>query len=279
MVFNSAAFVVFFALTFILYWLIGNKNKKLQNLFLLIASYIFYAWWDWRFLSLLIFHSIFSFWISKKISNSKNEKLKKIYLIFGVVLSVLILGFFKYFNFFAENFNHLLSGIGFKASILTLNLILPLGISFFTFKILSYMLDVYRRTINASTNLSEYLLFVSFFPQLVAGPIERATTLLPQIERERKFNYNQAITGSKLIVWGLFKKVVIADTCAGYVADIFNNYHLYNASTLLLGTIYFAYQVYADFSGYSDIAIGVGKLLGFELIQKFDKPFISKNIT
>jgi alginate O-acetyltransferase complex protein AlgI len=279
MVFNSVAFIIFFLLTFIVYWLIGSKNKKLQNIFLLFASYVFYAWWDWRFLSLLIFHSTFSYWISTRISNTDNEKSKKSFLTFGIVLSILILGFFKYYNFFAENLNQLLFGIGFKSSLVTLNLILPLGISFFTFKILSYMLDVYRGTIKATTDLSEYLLFVSFFPQLVAGPIERATTLLPQIEKERTFNYNQAITGSKLIIWGLFKKVVIADTCAGYVADIFNNYHLYTASTLLLGTIYFAYQVYADFSGYSDIAIGVGKLLGFELMQNFDKPFISKNIT
>lgn len=279
MVFNSAAFIIFFVLTFILYWLIGSNNKKQQNIFLLASSYFFYSWWDWRFLALLLFHSGLSYWISLQIEKSSNEKFRKGYLTFGVVLSLIILGFFKYYNFFADNLNNLFSSIGIKTSIVTLKLILPLGISFFTFKILSYMIDVYRNTIKPTNNTIDYLLFVSFFPQLVAGPIERATTLLPQVENQRKFNYHQAVTGTKLILWGLFKKVVIADTCAIYVADIFNNYHLYTASTLLLGTIYFAYQVYADFSGYSDIAIGVGKLLGFELMQNFDKPFISKNIT
>jgi len=279
MIFNSIPFAVFLPIVFIIYWLIGGKRYQVQNGFLLLASYFFYGWWDWRFLSLLLGATFLSYLLGIGIGNAKREGQRKLLLGVGVGISLSLLVFFKYFDFFVESFADAFSLFGSKMSVVALNLILPLGISFYTFKILSYMLDVYKGRIPPCKNIFDYSLFVSFFPQLVAGPIERATTLLPQIQTQRKFSYDQAGDGMKLILWGLFKKIVVADTTAGYVHDIFSNHELYPASMLWLGILYFAFQVYADFSGYSDIAIGVGKLLGFELLKNFDRPFISKNIT
>lgn len=279
MVFNSIPFAIFFPVVFILYWLIGHKRVKGQNLFLLGASYFFYGWWDWRFLSLLIFSSAVGYLSGWLIHKTTREKRRKAVMYLSVIVSLSFLLFFKYYNFFVENFIEAFSLFGKSLNITTLQLILPLGISFYTFRIVGYILDVYKRKIEAEKDIVSFFVFVSYFPQLVAGPIERATTLLPQLKKQRKFNYDQASEGAKLILWGLFKKVVIADTCAIYVSDIFNNYDNYPSSVLLLGTIYFAYQVYADFSGYSDIALGIAKLMGFELMVNFNDPFVSKNIT
>ncbi|MCC7050395.1 MAG: MBOAT family protein [Bacteroidia bacterium] len=279
MVFNSLAFITFLLVVFAIYWLLKARGVNAQNNFLLLASYFFYAWWDWRFLSLLIAQSVISFYIAKKIETSLSFKKSKTLMFIGVSIVLLVLMFFKYFNFFSQSFTDLFTAIGFKTNPFILKLVLPLGISFFTFKIIAYLLDVYRKNISAENNLFNYLLFVSFFPQLVAGPIERAQTLLPQIKQQRVFGYAQAVLGLRLILWGMFKKVVVADNCAVYVSDIFGHAALYNSSTLFLGAVYFAFQVYADFSGYTDIAIGSGKLLGFNLMANFDYPFSSKNIT
>lgn len=279
MVFNSIPFALFLPVVFTIYWLIGSSRVRAQNLFLLGASYFFYAWWDWRFLCLVIFISGFSFVISEAIRKTDHEKRRKALMYVAVAVSLLVLGFFKYYNFFIASFADAFSVFGGKLNVTTLNIILPLGISFYTFKVLSYILDVYYRKIEPERNVVNYLLYVGFFPQLVSGPIERASRLLPQLRSERKFNYDQAVDGTKLILWGLFKKVVIADTTAIYVSDIFNNYALYPSSVLVLGMVYFTFQIYADFSGYTDIAIGIGKLLGFETMQNFNRPFISKNIT
>lgn len=279
MVFNSLPFAIFFPATFIVYWLIGSRHTKLQNSILLLSSYVFYGWWDWRFLSLLIGSSAISYLIARNIAKAESPKTKKIYLYSGVAVSLLLLGFFKYYNFFIENLIRLFSAVHYHPDVHTLKIILPLGISFYTFKILSFLFDVYRERIDPRQGVINYFLYISFFPQLVAGPIERSTHLIPQLKQPRRFDYKQGAEGIKLILWGLFKKIVIADTCAIYVNDIFHNYSIYPASVLLLGTIYFAFQVYADFSGYSDIAIGCGKLFGIETLANFDYPFISKNIT
>lgn len=279
MIFNSIPFVIFLPITFIIYWLIGHQRPKAQNCFLLIASYFFYCWWDWRFLGLLVSSSFLTYLIGLSIGKSASERKRKWMMYLGVVSSLAFLGFFKYYNFFIQNFAEAFTLFGAKINVQTLRLILPLGISFYTFKIISYLMDVYRRKMEPSKQVIDFFVYVSFFPQIAAGPIERAANLLPQLSKGRKFNQAQATDGVKLILWGLFKKVVIADTCAIYVGDIFNGYANYPASVLLIGALYFAFQVYADFSGYSDIAMGIGKLFGFELMQNFNFPFMSKNIT
>lgn len=279
MVFNSIPFGVFLPVTFLIYWLIGAKNTKAQNVFLLLASYFFYGWWDWRFLSLLVFSSLLSYVLGLSIHQAKSPVARKIFLFIGVFISLGLLGFFKYYNFFIQSFADAFSIFGGHLNVETLKLILPLGISFYTFKLISYLLDIYRGKMEPTKEWVNYFVYISFFPQIAAGPIERASNLLPQLKNTRKFDKDQATEGLKLILWGLFKKVVVADTCALYVGDIFNNSTNYPASTLLLGAFYFAFQVYADFSGYSDIAMGIGKLLGFELMVNFNHPFLSKNIT
>jgi alginate O-acetyltransferase complex protein AlgI len=279
MIFNSIPFVVFLPATFIIYWLIGHKRTRAQNVFLLIASYFFYGWWDWRFLSLLFFSSLLSYILGGAIYKSTSDKKRKLLLYLGVIVSLGFLGFFKYYNFFIQSFADAFTVFGSPIEVTTLKLILPLGISFYTFKLISYLMDVYRGKIERSYQAVDYFVYVGFFAQITAGPIERASNMLPQLKVARPFNKEQATEGLKLILWGMFKKVVIADTCALYVGDIFNNSTIYPASVLLLGTFYFAFQVYADFSGYSDIAMGIGKLFGFELMQNFNHPFSSKNIT
>lgn len=275
MQFNSIPFALFFPITFIIYWIIGHKRNSLQILFLFLASVFFYGWWDWRFLLLILFNTSVTFFLAQKLEKNPN----RIFLYIGVFLSLIFLGFFKYYNFFIENFIKAYSIFGGKLKVETLQLILPLGISYYTFKNVGYLLDVFYGRIVASKKIVHYSLYISFFPQIVAGPIERATNLLPQFQKERPFDFKQSTDGLKLILWGLFKKVVIADTCVSYVNDIFGNYSSYPGSVLVLGVFYFAFQIYADFSGYSDIAMGVCKLLGFETTQNFNYPFISKNIT
>lgn len=279
MLFNSFTFALFISGVFLLYWFIFNKNLKSQNLLILIASYIFYSAWDWRFLSLIIFSSTIDFFIGNLIFKSQSNRKREFYLGISILTNLGLLAYFKYTNFFIDSFIDLMNLLGFQGNHSSLNIILPVGISFYTFQTLSYTIDIYRKQLEPTKNIISFFAFVSFFPQLVAGPIERASRLLPQFYKARTFKYNFATDGMRQILWGLFKKVVIADTCAIFVDDIFTNYYDYNGSILLLGAIYFAVQIYCDFSGYSDIAIGVAKLFGFKLMQNFAFPYFSRDIS
>ncbi len=267
MLFNSIEFAIFLPVVFLLYWLL-KKNGKLQNIVLLVASYMFYGWWDWRFLSLILFSSIVDYSIGVGLLSAQEQR-RKLLLWISLVANLGILIVFKYYNFFLDSFIESFKWFGMEFSVSRLNIILPVGISFYTFQTLSYSIDVYKRKMEPSKDLISFLTFVSFFPQLVAGPIERASHLLPQFHRERKFDYKRASDGMRQILWGLFKKIVIADNCALLVNDIFENYEIMNGIVLILGAIYFAIQIYCDFSGYSDIAIGTARLFGFDLMQKF----------
>ncbi|WP_179319468.1 MBOAT family O-acyltransferase [Winogradskyella helgolandensis] len=278
MLFNSIDFAIFLPIIFIIYWFIANKNLKLQNLIIVIASYIFYAWWDWRFLSLILFSSLVDYLIGLSLSKQDNDTKRKQLLWISIFVNLGFLGFFKYFNFFIDNFTSAFSLFGTEISSNSLNIILPVGISFYTFQTLSYSIDVYKRKLEPTKDIIAFFAFVSFFPQLVAGPIERATNLLPQFYKKRHFDYAKAIDGMRQILWGLFKKIVIADNCAEYANQIFNNSSDYSGSTLVLGAIFFTFQIYGDFSGYSDIAIGTSRLFGFNLKQNFATPYFSRDI-
>ena len=278
MLFNSIEFAIFLPIVFILYWFVANKKLKYQNLLIVIVSYIFYGWWDWRFLSLIILSSFVDFWVGLKLSNETGEKKRKYWLYVSIFTNLSILGFFKYYNFFIGNFVSAFSFLGINFDPFTLQIILPIGISFYTFQTLSYSIDVYRKKLQPTHDIIAFFAYVSFFPQLVAGPIERATNLLPQFFKTRVFEYSKAVDGMRQILWGLFKKIVIADNCAKYANEIFNNYTEYSGSTLLLGGILFAFQIYGDFSGYSDIAIGTARLFGFNLMQNFAFPYFSRDI-
>jgi D-alanyl-lipoteichoic acid acyltransferase DltB (MBOAT superfamily) len=278
MLFNSIDFAIFLPLVFILYWFINKKHLRFQNIFLLIASYIFYSWWDWRFLSLIIFSTVVDYSVGISLSYKKNLLTRKLLLITSLVVNLGFLGFFKYYNFFIDNFREAFSFFGGEFNANSLRIVLPVGISFYTFQTLSYTIDVYRQKIKPTKSFIAFAAYVSFFPQLVAGPIERATNLLPQFLNKRKFDYNKAINGMRQILWGLFKKIVIADSCAVYVNDIFANYSIHSGSTLVLGAILFAFQIYGDFSGYSDIAIGTARLFGFNLMRNFAFPYFSRDI-
>ncbi len=279
MLFNSLAFVIFLPIVFISYWFFASKKLKWQNYLLIVASYFFYGWWDWRFLALIFFSSISDYLISLQIDKSDDEKIRKRWLYLSIFLNLGTLFTFKYYNFFIENFVHLFSHLGITFDNLTLNIVLPVGISFYTFQSMSYTIDVYRKDMRACKNLSVFLAYISFFPQLVAGPIERASHLIPQFLRKRKFSYEKAVDGMRQILWGFFKKVVIADNASMFVTKVFDNYDDFSGSTLVLGIILFAFQLYADFSGYSDIAIGTAKLFGFDLMDNFNFPYFSKNVT
>lgn len=278
MLFNSLNFAIFFPIIFLFYWFIFQKNLKLQNIFLLAASYFFYSCWDWRFLFLLIFSTALDFYTGLRISGSKSKKTKKAWLAASIIINLGFLGFFKYYNFFIDSFSDVLQSVGLKANFTSLQVILPVGISFYTFHGLSYVFDIYNEKIKPTSNWVDYSLFVSFFPLLVAGPIERATHLLPQVERKREFSYLRATDGLRQIAWGLFKKVVIADNCAEYANMIFDNAGSYSGSTLVIGALFFAFQIYGDFSGYSDIALGTARLLGFDLLKNFNFPYFSRDI-
>lgn len=278
MLFNSFAYLWFLPLVFVLYWWANRKSLRFQNIVILIASYYFYSCWDWRFLFLLVFSTVLDYGSGIAIHRAAGIKMRKFWLILSVGINLGFLGVFKYYNFFAESFADMISLFGLKPHITTLNVILPVGISFYTFHGLSYVFDIYNRKIVPTTNFVNYSLFVSFFPLLVAGPIERATHLLPQLERKRKFDYHKAVDGLRQILWGLFKKVIIADSCAEYANMIFNNSADYSGSTLIVGAILFAFQIYGDFSGYSDIALGSARLLGIELLQNFRFPYFSRDI-
>ena len=277
MLFNSVSFLIFLPTVFILYWFV-TKDLKSQNLLLLVSSYFFYACWDWRFLFLLIFSTALDYFTGIKMYEAKNLKLKKFWFWLSVCVNLGFLGVFKYYNFFATSFAEALSHVGLHLNPWTLKVILPVGISFYTFHGLSYVIDIYKNRIKAEKNFIEYAVFVSFFPLLVAGPIERATHLLPQIKKERKFDYSKAVDGLRQILWGLFKKIVIADQCAVYANLIFNNPAEYSGSTHVLGALFFTFQIYCDFSGYSDIAIGAARLLGIDLLRNFAFPYFSRDI-
>lgn len=283
MLFNSIEFAFFLPLVFLIYWAIGyahiNETLKLrlQNAFVLIASYIFYGWWDWRFLLLIAFTSFCSWASGLLIGQATSQTKAKVWMIANIILNLGILFTFKYYNFFVEEFCQLFHlspsrGLG------GLSLILPVGISFYTFQALSYSIDVYRQKIEPTKDIIAFFAFIAFFPQLVAGPIERATNLLPQFLQNRKFSYDQAIDGMRQILWGLFKKIVVADNCATYVDQVWATYDTQTGSTLLLAAVLFTFQIYGDFSGYSDIAIGTAKLFGIKLMRNFNNPYFSRDI-
>lgn len=278
MLFNSFEFLAFFALVFFIYWRFLTKNVQLQNLFLLIVSYVFYAWWDWRFLSLIIISSILDFYVGKAIFASNYQKKRKLMLVLSLSINLGFLGFFKYFNFFIDSLVNALTSLGIQSNPHSLRIILPVGISFYTFQTLSYTLDIYNKKLEPTKDAISFFAFVSFFPQLVAGPIERAKNLLPQFHKKRQFNYDSFVDGLKQILWGFFKKVVVADTCANSVDYIFSNYDSLQGDVLIIGAVFFAFQIYGDFSGYSDIAIGTAKLLGFNLMRNFNLPYFSRDI-
>lgn len=278
MFFNSLDFGIFLPIVFLLYWFVFNKNLKVQNGFVLLVSYIFYGWWDWKFLSLIIFSTILDYVISLQIKKSNSTRNKKLFLLISLFTNLGFLGFFKYYNFFVANFITAFSFFGQKLDITTLNIILPVGISFYTFQTLSYTIDVYREKLEPTKDFIEFGAFVSFFPQLVAGPIERATYLLPQFYKKRSFSYEKSIDGLKQMLWGFYKKIVIADNCAVLVDQIFSDVANQSGSTLFIGAILFSIQIYCDFSGYSDIAIGTARLFGFDLMQNFAFPYFSRNV-
>lgn len=278
MFFNSFHFALFLPLIFILYWFVFNKSKSTQNFLLICASYYFYSCWNWHFLFLLVFSTLLDYFAALQIEKSKTAKRSKIILWICVSINLGFLGVFKYYNFFADSFSALLASCGVNASPVLLNIILPVGISFYTFHGLSYIIDIYYKRIKAEPNFIDYSLFVSYFPLLVAGPIERATHLLPQIKVKRNFDFDKAKQGIYQIIWGLVKKIVIADSCAVYANQIFDHYQNMNSLSLILGSVYFAFQIYGDFSGYSDIALGTSKLFGIDLLKNFDFPYFSRDI-
>lgn len=278
MLFNSIQFAVFLPVVFSLYWWIGPKNLRKQNILLFVASYFFYACWDWRFLFLLMFSTLLDYFTGLKMENCKSLKNKKFWFWLSILINLGFLGVFKYYNFFVESFAQAVANFGLTVHPTTLNIILPVGISFYTFHGLSYVIDIYKGRITAEKNFIDYALFVSFFPLLVAGPIERATHLLPQLKRERVFNLDNMKDGLRQILWGLFKKVVIADQCAQYANQIFNNSDELNGSSLAFGALFFTFQMYGDFSGYSDIAIGTARLFGVDLLRNFAYPYFSRDI-
>lgn len=278
MLFNSFTFGVFLIVVFALYWFVFKNKVRSQNFLLLISSYVFYGWWDYRFLSLIFISSVVDYYLSHQIAEASSPQKRKTYLIVSLVTNLGLLGFCKYYNFFIESLVNSFSLAGVSLEISTLNIILPVGISFYTFQTLSYTVDIYRKRFEPANDLVSFLAFVSFFPQLVAGPIERASNLLPQFSRPRFFTYEDGKEGARLILWGLFKKVVIADQCAIFVDQLFDNPSGHSGSALSLGAIFFSIQVYGDFSGYSDIAMGTARLFGFELMRNFRYPFFSRDI-
>ncbi len=309
MLFNSFEFLLFLPIVFLLYWFVFGSyapkwlawlaNMKTQNFFIVVVSYIFYGWWDWRFLLLIaltsfcswgsgvliatvetrrwcVFCQRDSFFLGRRTIGASLQR--KIILWANIILNLGILGFFKYFNFFVQSFVDAFAGLGITLHATTLHIILPVGISFYTFQALSYSIDVYKGKIEATRDIVAFFAFVSFFPQLVAGPIERATNLLPQFQKPRTFDYDKAVDGCRQMLWGFFKKIVIADNCAVYVNQVFENYQDQTGSTLLLAAIFFTFQIYGDFSGYSDIAIGCARLFGINLMRNFNFPYFSRDI-
>ena len=278
MFFNSIDFAIFLPIVFALYWFVANRNLKLQNFLIVISSYTFYGWWDWRFLSLILFSTIVDYSVGLALSKKESANKRELLLWTSILINIGFLGFFKYHNFFLENFISAFSFFGHEIKSSSLSIILPVGISFYTFQTLSYTIDIYKRKLEPTKNFIAFCAFVSFFPQLVAGPIERASHLLPQFYTKRKLKYENLIDGLNKILWGLFKKIVIADRLAIVVNEIYNYPNEYHGLTLILGTVLFAFQIYCDFSGYSDIAIGTARLFGFDLMTNFNTPYFSRSL-
>lgn len=277
MLFNSLEYLFFLPIVFSLYWL-SQRNLRLQNFLVLVVSYFFYGCWDWRFLSLIVISSLTDYLVGIQMGKASDKGTKKALLGISLAVNLGFLLVFKYFNFFIESFTDLASVVGLQTNVSSLNIILPVGISFYTFQTLSYTIDIYRGKLEPSKNIVNFFAYVSFFPQLVAGPIERAANLLPQFDKLRTFDYQRAKDGMRQILWGLFKKVVVADNCAIFVDQIFSNYESLGGIVLVLGAVLFAFQIYCDFSGYSDIAIGTARLLGFDLMQNFATPYFARDI-
>lgn len=277
MLFNSIDFAIFLPIVFFTYWALDGKLRA-QNFLLIAASYLFYGWWDWRFLSLIFFSSAVDYLVGIGFSKIDDARKRRLLLLTSIVVNLGFLGFFKYYNFFLDNLIEAYTFFGQQINPRGLDIVLPVGISFYTLQTLSYTIDVYRRKLEPTRDPVAFFAFVSFFPQLVAGPIERATNLLPQFFQRRTFDYPKAVDGMRQMLWGLFKKIVIADNCAIYVNDIFANYSDYSGITLFMGGVLFAFQIYADFSGYSDIAIGCARLFGFSLMRNFAFPYFSRDI-
>lgn len=278
MLFNSIPFLLFLPTVFFLYWFVFKKQIYAQNILLLLSSYVFYGWWDYRFLGLIAASTLIDYIVGLALAKQEDKNIRKKLLWISLIFNLGLLGFFKYFNFFIESWVEAWQHVGITMHSSTLQIILPVGISFYTFQTLSYTIDVYRKKITPTFNLIEFATYVAFFPQLVAGPIERASNLLPQFKTSRTFDYKLAKSGIHLIVWGLFQKMVIADSCATYVNAIFSNYQHLNSLSLAMGAIYFAFQIYGDFAGYSNIAIGVARLFGFNLMRNFNYPYFSRDI-
>ena len=279
MLFNSIDFFVFLIIVFLLYWLVVYQNLKFQNVLVVIASYVFYGWWDWRFLSLIALSTIVDYIVGFRVYEARNLLVKKRWLWVSIVFNLGLLGFFKYYNFFIESWVDLFSSMGYEfQSTWTLHVILPVGISFYTFQTLSYSIDIYKGKLKPTRDFIAFAAFVSFFPQLVAGPIERATNLVPQFLKKRTFTYKTFSYGIKLMIWGFFLKLVVADRAAIYVDAVYNNVDNHDGLTFIAATVLFAFQIYGDFAGYSLIAIGVSKLFGFELMTNFKRPYFSASV-
>lgn len=273
MLFNSLTFFVFFGIVICLYYALPHRW---QNRMLLVASYFFYGWWDWRFLSLIFISTVTDYLCGIQIHNQKSLQRKRTFLCISIITNLTLLGFFKYWGFFVESFVPLLSALGIYTNVATLHIILPVGISFYTFQTMTYSIDIYRGKIEPTHNFFDFALFVSFFPQLVAGPIERAKNLLPQIHNKRHFDKDQIFRGFHLIFWGLFKKVFVADNLGIIVDQVYAN-PAATGTEYVLATWAFAFQIYGDFSGYSDIARGTAKCLGIELMHNFKQPYFAVN--
>ncbi|MFT3794063.1 MBOAT family O-acyltransferase [Flavobacterium sp.] len=278
MLFNSSDFAIFLPIVFVLYWFVARNNLRFQNILLLVASYFFYSCWDWRFLFLLVFSTGLDYFTGIKMAEAKTQPMKKFWFWLSVGINLSFLGVFKYYNFFAESFAASVAHLGWVVHPTALNVILPVGISFYTFHGLSYVIDIYKDRIRPEKDFVDYAVFVSFFPLLVAGPIERATHLLPQIQSKRVFDYQASVDGLRQILWGLFKKIVIADQCARYANGIFDHHTDYSGADHVLGALFFTLQIYGDFSGYSDIALGTARLFGIELLRNFAFPYFSRDI-
>ncbi|MDH7446577.1 MBOAT family O-acyltransferase [Aquimarina sp. 2201CG14-23] len=279
MVFNSFDFIAFIVPVLLLYWLLFKKSSVTQNILLLASSLFFYAWADWRFLLLLLGSTLINYFLGRKIYSVPEDRKKSIFLYIGLIFNVGLLLYFKYFNFFYEGFYDILNVFGVASDYSTLHILLPLGISFFTFQTLGYLVDVFNEEIEPSNNLLEFSVFVTFFPKILSGPIERAASFIPQIQEKKTLTYAVFVDGLRQILWGLFAKIVIAENCAAIANPIFNNYEDQSGSVLFLGTFFYAIQLYADFSGYSNMAIGVSKLFGIQLMRNFATPFFSTNIS
>ena len=278
MLFNSLDFAVFFPIVFVLYWLVA-KHIKLRNAFVLVASYVFYGWWDWRFLSLIIFSSVVDYIVGQQLDKQEKPLNRKLLLATSLVVNLGLLFYFKYTNFFIASFVDAFTLLGHPISISPLNIVLPVGISFYTFQTLSYSIDIYKRQFKPTNDIVAFFAFVAFFPQLVAGPIERASHLLPQFSRIYTFDRNQVRSGLQLMLWGFIKKMVIADRLALLVNEVYNNTAAHSGTDYTIATLFFTFQIYCDFSGYSDIAIGLARTMGFDLMKNFDSPYFSKSIT